>query len=131
MNTPDSLKFTNWSFHAVIAVICAAVLVVPAYSVAYAQQDQEQAAEAANEEAPPIPPEQLDSLVAPIALAAAPAQYRVTGVKTFLVGPNGVVYEKDMGADTLKLFESMDRYNPDNTWHPTTDDWPADAEYTE
>jgi len=31
-------------------------------------------------------------------LAAAPVQYRVTGVKTFVVGPSGVVYEKDLGS---------------------------------
>jgi hypothetical protein len=67
------------------------------------------------------------AMIGGFALAAAPAQYRVTGVKTFLVGANGVVYEKDLGPGTLKLFESMDRYNPDNTWQPTVDEWPADA----
>jgi hypothetical protein len=71
------------------------------------------------------------AMIGGFALAAAPAQYRVTGVKTFLVGPNGVVYEKDLGPDTLKLFESLDRYNPDNTWHPTVDEWPADAASTD
>lgn len=71
------------------------------------------------------------AMIGGFALAAAPAQYRVTGVKTFLVGPNGVVYEKDLGPDTLKLFESMDRYNPDKTWRPTTDEWPADAASTD
>ena len=64
------------------------------------------------------------AMIGGFALAAAPAQYRVTGVKTFMVGPNGVVYEKDLGPDTLKTFQSMDRYNPDKTWHPTGDDWP-------
>jgi len=68
------------------------------------------------------------AMISGFALAAAPAQYRVTGVKTFMVGPNGVVYEKDLGADTLKAFETMDRYNPDKTWKPTDDDWPASTE---
>jgi hypothetical protein len=68
------------------------------------------------------------AMIGGFALAAAPAQYRVTGVKTFLVGPNGVVYEKDLGPDTLKTFESMDRYNPDKTWKPTGDDWPEDQQ---
>jgi hypothetical protein len=67
------------------------------------------------------------AMVGGFALAAAPAQYRVTGVKSFLVGANGVVYERDLGADTLKLFETMDRYNPDKGWQPTVDEWPDTA----
>jgi hypothetical protein len=68
------------------------------------------------------------AMIGGFALAAAPAQYRVTGVKTFIVGPNGVVYEKDLGPDTLKSFEAMDRYNPDKTWKPTDDEWPESEE---
>jgi hypothetical protein len=60
------------------------------------------------------------------ALAAAPAEYRVTGVKTFIVGPDGKVYEKHLGKDTLKIFQAVDRYNPDNTWQETQDDLQAD-----
>jgi hypothetical protein len=66
------------------------------------------------------------AMIGGFALAAAPAQYRVTGVKSFIVGPNGVVFEKDLGKDTLKTFESMDKYNPDKSWKPTDDDWPQD-----
>ena len=55
------------------------------------------------------------AMIGGFALAAAPAQYRVTGVKTFQVGPSGIVYEKDLGEDTLKVFETMDRYNPDKS----------------
>jgi Protein of unknown function (DUF2950) len=62
------------------------------------------------------------AMIGGFALAAAPAQYRVTGVMTFIVGPDGVVYEKDLGPDTLKMFQSMDRYNPDKTWKVTEDD---------
>jgi len=61
-------------------------------------------------------------------LAAAPAEYRVTGVKTFMVGPDGVVYEKDLGPDTLKTFQAMDSYNPDKTWKVTEDEWPEENE---
>ena len=68
------------------------------------------------------------AMIGGFALAAAPAQYRVTGVKTFQVGPSGIVYEKDLGADTLKVFETMDRYNPDKTWKATNDDWPEEQE---
>ena len=67
------------------------------------------------------------AMIGGFALAAAPAQYKVTGVKTFIVGPSGVVYEKDLGADTLKVFQSVDRFNPDKSWQPTDDEWPAEA----
>jgi hypothetical protein len=71
------------------------------------------------------------AMIGGFALAAAPAQYRVTGVKTFIVGPSGVVYEKDLGPDTLKVFQSMDRFNPDKAWQPTEDEWPAGTVSTE
>ena len=63
------------------------------------------------------------AMITGFALAAAPAQYRVTGVKSFIVGPDGVVYEKDLGPDTLKQFQAMDRYDPDKSWEETDDDW--------
>ena len=85
---------------------------------------------------PAAPKGQMDfmvggAMIGGFALAAAPAQYRVTGVKTFIVGPSGIVYEKDLGPDTLKLFQSMDRFNPDKAWRPTKDEWPAVAVSTE
>ncbi|HEY6070904.1 MAG TPA: DUF2950 domain-containing protein [Chthoniobacterales bacterium] len=67
------------------------------------------------------------AMIGGFALAAAPAEYRVTGVKTFMVGPDGIVYEKDLGKDTLKTFQSMDRYNPDKTWQETDDDEEDDS----
>jgi hypothetical protein len=67
-------------------------------------------------------------MIGGFALAAAPAEYRVTGVQTFIVGPDGVVYEKDLGPDTLKTFQSMDRYNPDKTWKVTEDDVEDDSQ---
>jgi len=68
------------------------------------------------------------AMIGGFALAAAPAEYRVTGVKTFVVGPDGVVYEKDLGPDTLKTFQAMDTYNPDKTWKVTEDEWPEENE---
>ena len=62
------------------------------------------------------------AMIGGFALAAAPAEYRVTGVQTFMVGPDGVVYEKDLGPDTLKTFQSMDKYSPDKSWKVTEDD---------
>jgi hypothetical protein len=68
------------------------------------------------------------AMIGGFALAAAPAQYRVTGVMTFIVGPDGVVYQKDLGPDTLKTFQSMDKYNPDKTWKVTEDDVEDDSQ---
>jgi hypothetical protein len=62
-------------------------------------------------------------MIGGFALVAAPAEYRVTGVKTFLVSHDGVVYQKDLGPNTLKIFRAMDRFNPDKTWTPTNDEW--------
>ena len=59
------------------------------------------------------------AMIGGFALVAAPAQYRVTGVKTFIVSHEGIVYEKDLGPDTLSAFQSMGLYNPDKTWHRT------------
>jgi hypothetical protein len=67
------------------------------------------------------------AMIGGFALAAAPAEYRVTGVQTFMVGPDGIVYQKDLGPDTLKTFQTMDRYNPDKTWKETDDDEEDDS----
>jgi hypothetical protein len=56
------------------------------------------------------------------ALVAAPAQYEVTGVMTFLVGYDGIVYQKDNGPESLNSFTTMDTYNPDKTWTPVPEE---------
>ncbi len=61
-------------------------------------------------------------MIGGFALVSAPAEYFVTGVKTFIVSHDGIVYEKDFGADSLNSFKSMERYNPDSTWTPVTTD---------
>jgi hypothetical protein len=43
---------------------------------------------------------------------AAPAEYKVTGVRTFIVSHDGAVYEKDLGAKTLDEFKKMERLTP-------------------
>ena len=58
------------------------------------------------------------AMIGGFALVAAPAEYAVTGVKTFMVGNDGVVYEKDFGDSTLAEFKKMERFNPDATWTP-------------
>jgi hypothetical protein len=52
-------------------------------------------------------------MIGGFALAAAPAEYRETGVKTFMVSQDGVVYEKDLGPASLNEFMKMERFNPD------------------
>ena len=73
-------------------------------------------------------------MIGGFALVAVPAEYRVTGVKTFIVNNNGIVYQKDLGTDSLNIVKNMELYNPDSTWQRTDDQWPpsvADASTTE
>ena len=50
------------------------------------------------------------------AFVAYPAQYRSSGVMTFMVGPDGVVYQKDLGPQTAELAPKIDAYEVDSTW---------------
>jgi hypothetical protein len=68
------------------------------------------------------------AMIGGFALVAVPAEYRVTGVKTFIVGPEGTVYEKDNGANSLQIAKQMDLYNPDKTWTETDDSWSSDSD---
>jgi hypothetical protein len=61
-------------------------------------------------------------MIGGFALVAAPAEYRVTGVKTFIVSNNGVVYERDFGPATLDEFKKMELFNPDKSWTPVPDE---------
>ncbi len=77
---------------------------------------------------PAAPLGQLDfvikgSMIGGFALAAAPAEYQVSGVKTFIVSHAGIVYEKDLGKDTLEAFQKMELFNPDDSWQSTEDAW--------
>ncbi|MDE3163022.1 MAG: DUF2950 family protein, partial [Acidobacteriota bacterium] len=49
---------------------------------------------------------------------AYPAEYRSSGVMTFMVGADGVVYQKDLGPKTAELVKSISTYNPDASWKP-------------
>jgi hypothetical protein len=60
-------------------------------------------------------------MIGGFALVASPAEYRVTGVQTFIVSHDGVVYQKDLGANTLTVFKTMERFNPDKSWSPVDD----------
>jgi Protein of unknown function (DUF2950) len=82
---------------------------------------------------PAAPLGQLDYVIQGVmiggfALIAAPAEYRVTGVKTFIVGPQGIVYQKDLGPDTLTVAKGIEVFNPDKSWQVTDDQWPSDTD---
>jgi len=62
-----------------------------------------------------------DKLTGGVGLVAFPAQYRVSGVMTFIINQNGVVYQKDLGEKTAEVAGSMTEYNPDRTWEKVTD----------
>jgi hypothetical protein len=49
-------------------------------------------------------------------LLAYPASYGNSGVMSFIVNQDDVVYQKDLGEDTAKIAESITTYNPDKTW---------------
>lgn len=59
-----------------------------------------------------------DVMIGGFALIAFPAQYRLTGVQTFMVSHDGVVYQKDLGPNTIELARKIERFNPDKTWAP-------------
>jgi hypothetical protein len=60
-------------------------------------------------------------MIGGFAAIAWPANYGVTGVQTFQVNHDGVVYQKDLGDDTAKLAAKIDRYDPDKSWAVTED----------
>lgn len=50
------------------------------------------------------------------AFLAWPAEYRVSGVTTFLINQSGEVFQKDLGPQTAELAKSMTSFDPDDTW---------------
>jgi hypothetical protein len=59
---------------------------------------------------------QHGSMIGGFALVAWPAEHGVSGMKTFLVNQDGVIYEKDLGPSTATVAEAMTAFDPDNTW---------------
>ena len=60
-------------------------------------------------------------MIGGFAAVAWPARYGVTGVQTFQVDHDGVVYQKDLGPSTSKLASAIQKYNPDKSWTRTDD----------
>jgi DUF2950 family protein len=55
-------------------------------------------------------------MIGGFALVAWPVKYGDTGIMSFIVNHEGVVYEKDLGPGTGQLAANLTRYNPDKTW---------------
>ena len=55
------------------------------------------------------------------AFVAYPAEYRSSGVMSFIVGQDGVVYEKDLGKSTTAIASTMKEYNPEPSWSKSED----------
>ncbi|MFO0513620.1 MAG: DUF2950 family protein, partial [Rhodobacterales bacterium] len=62
------------------------------------------------------------NMVAGHAILAYPAVPGETGVMSFLIGENGILFEADLGADTLAIAGDIQTFNPDEPWRPV----PAD-----
>lgn len=50
------------------------------------------------------------------AFVAYPAEYAISGIMTFMVNQNDVVYEKNLGKTTVEAATTMDEFDPDNSW---------------
>jgi Protein of unknown function (DUF2950) len=61
-------------------------------------------------------------MTAGFALVAFPAEYRSSGVMTFIVGEDGVVYQKDLGKKTAVVAKAMNEYNPSSSWQKAEDE---------
>jgi hypothetical protein len=59
------------------------------------------------------------------ALLAYPAVYRETGVMTFLVNQDGLVWQRDLGEKTAELAAAIARFDADSTWTPIPPDGAA------
>jgi hypothetical protein len=63
-------------------------------------------------------------MIGGFALVAYPAEYRNSGIMTFIVSHAGAVYQKDLGPNTAKLAQGMTFFNPDKSWQMVSDTAP-------
>ena len=52
------------------------------------------------------------------AILATPVKYAETGIMSFMVSREGMIYEADLGPDTAKIASTIKEYNPDDNWSP-------------
>jgi hypothetical protein len=57
-------------------------------------------------------------MIGGFALVAWPAEYGISGVQTFIINHEGLLYGKDLGMNTTALAPQMIRFNPDKSWRP-------------
>ena len=62
------------------------------------------------------------AMIGGFAMAAAPVDYGVTGVMTFIVSHDGVVYQQDLGPDTLDQYRATELYSPGPDWEPVAEE---------
>ena len=55
-------------------------------------------------------------MIGGFALIAWPAEYGNSGIATFMINHDGIVYEKDLGPKTAQLAGAMSEFNPDDSW---------------
>jgi hypothetical protein len=55
-------------------------------------------------------------MISGFALVAWPAEYKASGVSTFIVNQQGIIYQKYLGSETDKIAREMNQFNSDSTW---------------
>ena len=66
-------------------------------------------------------------MLAGVGLLAYPAQYGVSGVMSFIVNHDGIVYQNDLGPETAMVAAAMTVFDPDDTWPPVAVEIPVAA----
>ena len=57
-------------------------------------------------------------MTAGFAYLAYPAKYGDSGIKSFIINQQGVIYQKDLGKDTTITAKAMTSFDPDPSWTP-------------
>lgn len=69
-------------------------------------------------------------LLGGFAMMAWPARYGDTGIMTFLINQDQVIYQADLGPDTATVVQSISSFDPDKRWLPVADSDPGDSART-
>jgi hypothetical protein len=63
-----------------------------------------------------------DAMIGGFAVLAYPAVWDNSGIMTFVVNQDGVVYQKDLGEQTEKLAKEIRSFDPDESWKPVPEE---------
>ena len=112
-------KRKRGTFRSVVAILCAVVL-SPGDILAHMSSSPQASQASSQSQAVKIAPEQLDRLVAPIALYPDPLLAQTLAASTY---PLEIIQlqqwlNQDFGQKTLDEFKNMERFNPDKSWTP-------------